>query len=73
MRPMYQIPAGLEKDNKEMLAVASGNLGIVYQTRGDLDQVEAMYEKALALFESMGARPQVEQVRALIEVLRKGQ
>jgi Flp pilus assembly protein TadD len=32
------------------LAVAYSNLGILYQTRGELDQAEAMLKKSLLLF-----------------------
>ena len=35
-------------------AAVAGNLGNVYQTRGDLDQAEAMYRKSLAINEKLG-------------------
>jgi Flp pilus assembly protein TadD len=35
-------------------AIAYGNLGIVLQTRGDLDGAEAMYRKSLAIEEKLG-------------------
>ena len=38
------------------IAVAYGNLGIIYKTRGDLDQAEAMHRKALALNEELGRK-----------------
>ncbi len=34
-----------------------GDLGIVYRIRGDLDQAEMMYRKALGLFQEIGAMP----------------
>ena len=37
------------------MAAAYGNLGAVYQMRGDLTQAEAMYRKALTLFQEIGA------------------
>ena len=61
---------GKAADNQALLAIAYGNLGIVYQTRGDPDQAEAMYRKSLGLFQAIGARPQVEQVRGSLEGLR---
>ena len=42
--------------DKEMIAVATGNLGIVYETRGDLDEAEDMYRKSLALNEQLGRK-----------------
>ena len=36
------------------MASAYGNLGTVYQIRGDLTQAEAMYRKALELSETLG-------------------
>ena len=33
-----------------------GNLGVVHQTRGELDEAVAMYEKALALNEELGRK-----------------
>jgi tetratricopeptide (TPR) repeat protein len=53
-----------------MVAIGSGNLGNVYRTRGELDKAEAMYKKALALFQELGATPQVEQVQGLLANLK---
>ena len=41
---------------KEGIAGAYGNLGIVYQSRGDLTQAEAMHRKALELDEVLGKK-----------------
>ena len=49
-----------------------GNLGIVYQTRGDLDRAEEMYEKSLELFTSIGSKPMIEKVESLIAALKRG-
>ena len=38
------------------MAAAYGNLGIVYQIRGDLDKAEAMYRKSLAINKELGRR-----------------
>ena len=45
---------GTISDDQDMLAVAYGNLGFVYEMRGDLAQAEAMYRKALELNEALG-------------------
>lgn len=37
-------------------AVGYGNLGNVFRTRGDLEEAEAMYRKALAINESLGSK-----------------
>ena len=54
---------------KEGMAAAYGNLGRVYQTRGDLAQAAAMYKKSIALFQQLGATPQVQQVQASLDQL----
>lgn len=43
-------------DNMELIALYSGNLGIVYRTRGDLDQAEAMYKKSLKINKALGRK-----------------
>ena len=41
---------------KEGMASQYGNLGNLYQTRGDLDRAEEMYEKSLAINEALGRK-----------------
>jgi tetratricopeptide (TPR) repeat protein len=41
--------------SQEGMAADYGNLGIVYEDRGDLVQAEAMYKKALALYTEVGS------------------
>lgn len=36
-----------------IISAATGNLGVIYQTRGDLDQAEAMHRKSLAIDEPL--------------------
>ena len=55
---------------KEGTASDYGNLGNLYQTRGDLDRAEEMYRKSLALFRAVGATPRIEHVEALLARLR---
>jgi len=43
-----------ELGRKEGIAISYGNLGLVYQTRGELDQAEAMSCKALEISETLG-------------------
>jgi protein O-GlcNAc transferase len=47
------------------------NLGVIHHIREELNQAEALYEKALALFEAIGAQPEIEQVRAWLMDLPK--
>jgi tetratricopeptide (TPR) repeat protein len=54
-----------------LLTSAYGNLGNVYQIRGDLDQAEAMYRKSLALFQEIRAAPEVKQVQELLLTLHE--
>ena len=42
--------------DQEQIAMAYGNLGIVYQTRGDLDKAVEYYQKALTLHEGLGSK-----------------
>jgi hypothetical protein len=51
------------------MAAAYGNLGGVYQTHGDLPQAAAMYKKSIALFQQVGATPQVQQLQELLDKL----
>ena len=39
---------------QEVMAIQYSNLGLIYQTRGDLDQAEGMQQKALAIAEKLG-------------------
>jgi hypothetical protein len=41
----------------------------VHQTRGDLAQAAAMYKKSMALFQQLGATPQVQQIQASLDQL----
>ena len=45
---------GEKNADRELTAVALGNLGIVYEIRGALSEAEAMYRQALALDEAFG-------------------
>jgi len=58
---------GKAENAQGLLATAYGNLGILYQTRGDPDQAESVYRKSLAFFQDIGARPQVEKVQGWLE------
>ena len=42
--------------DQAIVAAAKDNLGIVYRTRGDLNEAEAMHKKALALDEALGCK-----------------
>ena len=45
---------GNQVDDKAVVAMAYGNLGVVYETRGDLAKAEECHLKALALNEKLG-------------------
>jgi tetratricopeptide (TPR) repeat protein len=58
--------------NQEMIAITSGNLGLVARTQGKLDVAEAMYRKALMLNEKLGRQHALaNQNGKLGEILRK--
>ena len=42
--------------DKEWLAIAYGNLGLIYKTRGELDKALEFYLKALKLNEELGSK-----------------
>ena len=48
-----------------------GNLGVVYQTRGELDKAIAFYEKAVALFKEVGATREIAHVQSLLDELHQ--
>ncbi len=52
---------------QEYQAIAYGNLGLVYQTRGELDKAVEFLERSLALFTEIGAASQIAQVQALLD------
>ena len=52
----HVLSLGNQTDDKELIAVATGNLGVVYRTRGDLDRAEEMHMKSLALDEALGRK-----------------
>jgi len=58
----YMALLKLARTDRVGQAVAYGNLGVVYYTRGDLDQAVGYWEKSLALFTEIGAKPQMAQV-----------
>ncbi len=42
--------------DRAIIAVATGNLGILYATRGELDRAEEMYRKSLEIEEALGRK-----------------
>lgn len=56
---------------KVSMANQYNNLDLIYQTRGELDQVEAMLKKSHGLFQDIEAAPQVELVQGWLEDLRQ--
>jgi Tfp pilus assembly protein PilF len=56
-----------EKDSSSK-AIAYGNLGNLYQTRGDLDQAEDMYRKSITTFRELGS-PLADEVATLLKEL----
>ncbi|HNP26853.1 MAG TPA: tetratricopeptide repeat protein, partial [Nitrosomonas sp.] len=63
----YMALLKLARTDRVGQAVAYGNLGVVYYTRGDLDQAVGYWEKSLALFTEIGAKPQMAQVQSLLD------
>ena len=55
---MYQKALALNEvlGRKEGMATNYGNLGNIYNARGELDKAEAMYQKALSLDEALGSK-----------------
>jgi tetratricopeptide (TPR) repeat protein len=47
---------GNQIEDRGWIAIATGNLGLVYQTRGDLDQAEVMHRKSLAIDDELGSK-----------------
>lgn len=47
---------GQEHEDQEEIAMAYGNLGVVYKTRGDLDKAIEYYNKSLKISESLGLK-----------------
>jgi tetratricopeptide (TPR) repeat protein len=67
----FQSVLDLSGDRKDIKAVAFGNMGNVAQTRGDLTGAREKWEKALSLFEDIGAAPQIQTVKGWLDGLPK--
>ncbi len=57
--------------DRALLAVAQGNLGVLYQTRGDLAKAEEMHRKALAIDEQLGSKEGMAADYGNLGILRK--
>jgi tetratricopeptide (TPR) repeat protein len=55
---MYKKALEIEEalGHKAGVAIAYGNLGLVYRMRGELDQAEDMYKKSLEINETLGRK-----------------
>ena len=51
------------------MASEYGNLGNIYETRGDLDKAREYWEKSVRLFQEIGATTMVERVQGWIDGL----
>ena len=51
------------------VAVATGNLGLIYKTRGELDKTRDVWKKSKSLFLAMGADHMAEKVQGWIDGL----
>jgi tetratricopeptide (TPR) repeat protein len=51
--------------SKEDMAIAYGNLGLAYRTRGDLDKAIEYWKKSLALFTEIGVKREMAQMQSL--------
>ena len=49
------------------MAAANGNLGSVYETRGELDRATENWQKSLILFTEVGATREMAQVQSLLD------
>ena len=56
-------------DKKEGIASQYGNLGVIYETRGDLDKAREAWEKSKSLFLAIGADPMVKKIQGWIDSL----
>ncbi|MFH1639279.1 MAG: tetratricopeptide repeat protein [Chloroflexota bacterium] len=52
-------------------AIELGNMGVVYETQGDLEKALGYYQQALRIFEAIGARLSVAQVKHYISILQR--
>jgi tetratricopeptide (TPR) repeat protein/energy-coupling factor transporter ATP-binding protein EcfA2 len=51
---LSELARGMVKRGSEEEAVVTGNLGLIYRTRGELDKAEQMFRKALEVAEKLG-------------------
>ena len=58
-------------NDKEGIAVAYGNLGLIFSTRGDLDKAEEYHRKSFEIFSNIGAETMVKKVKKLLDELKQ--
>lgn len=58
---------GNKSADKEVIAIATGNLGIIYKTRGDMAAACTAWRRAHGLFAEVGMTPQMDQVAGLLK------
>ncbi len=70
---MYGKSLSIEEElgRKEGMAIVYGNMGNVYQIRGDLDKAEEVWTMSMQLFDSIGAKDKIELIQGLLAGLRK--
>lgn len=61
-----------EIGNKEGEAQALGNIGLIYDTKGDIDKALDFLNQALAIFKEIGAQREIEIVERNIKRLTEG-
>ena len=54
-------------NDQEYQAIAYGNLGLVYQTRGELDKAIEHWQKSLTLFTEIGAAQRMALVQTWLD------
>ncbi|MEP3631252.1 MAG: tetratricopeptide repeat protein [Hyphomicrobiales bacterium] len=62
---------GERTSNQDSIAVASGNLGNLYDTRGDLDNAEKMYIKSFELYKELGRKDGMANQYGNLGILNK--
>jgi hypothetical protein len=54
------------------MAADYGNLGLIYQTRGDLDRAREFWTRALDLYQKVGMPHMVDKVQGWLDALDDG-
>ena len=59
----------MKSEKREWIAIAYGNMGIIFKIQGELGRARGSWQRSLDLFTELGATPKIERVQAWLNAL----